>query len=74
MFFSKEFVETRRPLLQALEQPAGCVLIDEIEQTPNSKSLLLWKSPATSTCPELGRLSPSRLPDLEERSVISATR
>ena len=32
VFFSKEFVEPR-PLLQALEQPAGCVLlIDEIDQ------------------------------------------
>ena len=32
VFFSKEFVEPR-PLLQALEQPAGCVLlIDEIDK------------------------------------------
>jgi MoxR-like ATPase len=34
VFFSKEFVEAR-PLLQALEQPAGCVLlIDEIDKSP----------------------------------------
>ncbi len=33
VFFSKEFVEPR-PLLQALEQPAGCVLlIDEIDKS-----------------------------------------
>jgi len=42
VFFSKEFVEPR-PLLQALEQPAGCVLlIDEIDKSDAEfESLLL---------------------------------
>ena len=42
VFFSKEFVEPR-PLLQALEQPGGCVLlIDEIDKSDAEfESLLL---------------------------------
>src|SRR5260221_8288033 len=42
VFFSKEFVEPR-PLLQALEQPKGCVLlVDEIDKSDAEfESLLL---------------------------------
>jgi hypothetical protein len=44
VFFSKEFVEPR-PLLQALEQPAGCVLlIDEIDKSDAEFESLLWRS------------------------------
>ncbi len=54
VFFSKEFVEPR-PLLQALEQPAGCVLlIDEIDKSDAESSAIsrsrsrnserLWRS------------------------------
>jgi len=48
VFFSKEFVEPR-PLLQALEQPAGCVLlIDEIDKSDAEFESLLLKSSAIS--------------------------
>jgi len=59
VFFSKEFVEPR-PLLQALEQPAGCVLlIDEIDKSDAEfESLLLETlSDFQITIPELGTVS-----------------
>jgi MoxR-like ATPase len=56
VFFSKEFVEAR-PLLQALEQPAGCVLlIDEIDKSDAEFESLLLEilSDFQVTIPELG--------------------
>jgi MoxR-like ATPase len=56
VFFSKEFVEPR-PLLQALEQPAGCVLlIDEIDKSDAEFESLLLEilSDFQVTIPELG--------------------
>jgi MoxR-like ATPase len=59
VFFSKEFVEPR-PLLQALEQPAGCVLlIDEIDKSDAEFESLLLEilSDFQVTIPELGTIS-----------------
>ncbi|MBN9001144.1 MAG: MoxR family ATPase, partial [Rhizobiales bacterium] len=59
VFFSKEFVEPR-PLLQALEQPAGCVLlIDEIDKSDAEFESLLLEilSDFQITIPELGTIS-----------------
>ena len=59
VFFSKEFVEPR-PLLQALEQPAGCVLlIDEIDKSDAEFESLLLEilSDFQITIPELGTVS-----------------
>src|SRR6059036_97163 len=59
VFFSKEFVEPR-PLLQALEQPAGCVLlIDEIDKSDAEFESLLLEilSDFQVTLPELGTIS-----------------
>jgi len=59
VFFSKEFVEPR-PLLQALEQPAGCVLlIDEIDKSDAEFESLLLEilSDFQVTIPELGTVS-----------------
>src|SRR5437879_10451320 len=59
VFFSKEFVEPR-PLLQALEQPAGCVLlIDEIDKSDAEFESLLLEilSNFKVTIPELGTVS-----------------
>src|SRR5437870_7216257 len=56
VFFSKEFVEPR-PLLQALEQPTGCVLlIDEIDKSDAEFESLLLEilSDFQVTIPELG--------------------
>ena len=56
VFFSKEFVEPR-PLLQALEQPMGCVLlIDEIDKSDAEFESLLLEilSDFQVTIPELG--------------------
>src|SRR5258708_2926519 len=56
VFFSKEFVEPR-PLLQALEQPGGCVLlIDEIDKSDAEFESLLLEilSDFQVTIPELG--------------------
>src|ERR1700716_4552284 len=56
--FSKEFVEPR-PLLQALEQPAGCVLlIDEIDKSDAEFESLLLEilSDFQVTIPELGTI------------------
>jgi MoxR-like ATPase len=56
VFFSKEFVEPR-PLLQALEQPKGCVLlIDEIDKSDAEFESLLLEilSDFQVTIPELG--------------------
>src|SRR4051812_13794714 len=51
VFFSKEFVEPR-PLLQALEQPAGCVLlIDEIDKSDAELNRCCWKFSAISRSP-----------------------
>jgi MoxR-like ATPase len=58
VFFSKEFVEPR-PLLQALEQPAGCVLlIDEIDKSDAEFESLLLEilSDFQVTIPELGTI------------------
>src|SRR5438045_2244468 len=59
VFFSKEFVEPR-PLLQALEQPAGCVLlIDEIDKSDAEFDSLLLEilSDFQVTLPELGTIT-----------------
>jgi MoxR-like ATPase len=59
VFFSKEFVEPR-PLLQALEQPDGCVLlIDEIDKSDAEFESLLLEilSDFQITLPELGTIS-----------------
>ncbi|KJC39856.1 MoxR family ATPase [Bradyrhizobium sp. LTSP857] len=59
VFFSKEFVEPR-PLLQALEQPGGCVLlIDEIDKSDAEFESLLLEilSDFQVTIPELGTIS-----------------
>ena len=59
VFFSKEFVEPR-PLLQALEQPAGCVLlIDEIDKSDAEFESLLLEilSDFQVSIPELGTIS-----------------
>jgi MoxR-like ATPase len=59
VFFSKEFVEPR-PLLQALEQPAGCVLlIDEIDKSDAEFESLLLEilSDFQVSIPELGTVS-----------------
>ncbi|MDZ4366210.1 MAG: MoxR family ATPase [Afipia sp.] len=59
VFFSKEFVEPR-PLLQALEQPKGCVLlIDEIDKSDAEFESLLLEilSDFQVTLPELGTIS-----------------
>jgi MoxR-like ATPase len=56
VFFSKEFVEPR-PLLRALEQPMGCVLlIDEIDKSDAEFESLLLEilSDFQVTIPELG--------------------
>jgi len=59
VFFSKEFVEPR-PLLQALEQPQGCVLlIDEIDKSDAEFESLLLEilSDFQVTIPELGTIA-----------------
>ena len=59
VFFSKEFVEPR-PLLKALEQPKGCVLlIDEIDKADAEFESLLLEilSDFQVTIPELGTVS-----------------
>ena len=59
VFFSKEFVEPR-PLLQALEQPMGCVLlIDEIDKSDAEFESLLLEilSDFQVSIPELGTVS-----------------
>ena len=59
VFFSKEFVEPR-PLLQALEQPHGCVLlIDEIDKSDAEFESLLLEilSDFQVSIPELGTVS-----------------
>ena len=59
VFFSKEFVEPR-PLLQALEQPQGCVLlIDEIDKSDAEFESLLLEilSDFQVTLPELGTIA-----------------
>ncbi len=59
VFFSKEFVEPR-PLLQALEQPMGCVLlIDEIDKSDAEFESLLLEilSDYQVSIPELGTIS-----------------
>src|SRR5499427_3553083 len=59
VFFSKEFVEPR-PLLQALEQPSGCVLlIDEIDKSDAEFESLLLEilSDFQVSIPELGTVS-----------------
>lgn len=64
VFFSKEFVEPR-PLLQALEQPGGCVLlIDEIDKSDAEFESLLLEilSDFQVTIPELGTVSAIRPP------------
>ena len=56
VFFSKEFVEPR-PLLQALEQPGGCVLlIDEIDKSDQEFEAFLLEilSDYQVTIPEIG--------------------
>ena len=59
MFFSKEFVEPR-PLLQALEQAKGCVLlVDEIDKSDAEFESLLLEilSDYQVTIPELGTVT-----------------
>lgn len=59
VFFSKEFVEPR-PLLQALEQPKGCVLlVDEIDKSDAEFESLLLEilSDYQVTIPELGTIA-----------------
>jgi MoxR-like ATPase len=59
VFFSKEFVEPR-PLLRALEQPNGCVLlIDEIDKSDAEFESLLLEilSDFQVTIPELGTVA-----------------
>ena len=74
VFFSKEFVEPR-PLLQALEQPAGCVLlIDEIDKSDAEfESLLLeilsdFQVTHSGTRHRRRRRAADRDPDLEQRA------
>ncbi len=58
VFFSKEFVEPR-PLLQALEQPEGCVLlIDEVDKADAEFEAFLLEvlSDYQVTIPEIGRI------------------
>jgi len=58
VFFSKEFVEPR-PLLQALEQPKGCVLlVDEIDKSDAEFESLLLEilSDYQVSIPELGTI------------------
>src|SRR6201985_2368498 len=64
VFFSKEFVEPR-PLLQALEQPAGCVLlIDEIDKSDAEFESLLLEilSDFQVSIPELRTVVPKVAP------------
>ena len=64
VFFSKEFVEPR-PLLQALEQPAGCVLlIDEIDKSDAEFESLLLEilSDFQVTIPEMGTVHAQQIP------------
>src|SRR5260221_3654917 len=59
VFFSKEFVEPR-PLLQALEQPKGCVLlIDEVDKSDAEFESLLLEilSDFQGTLPELATIT-----------------
>src|SRR4051812_7427340 len=59
VFFSKEFVEPR-PLLQALEQPKGCVLlVDEIDKSDAEFESLLLEilSDYQVSIPELGTVA-----------------
>ena len=59
VFFSKEFVEPR-PLLQALQQPRGCVLlVDEIDKSDAEFESLLLEilSDFQVTIPELGTVA-----------------
>jgi MoxR-like ATPase len=58
VFFSKEFVEPR-PLLQALGEPAGCVLlIDEVDKSDAEFEAFLLEilSDYQVTIPEIGRV------------------
>ncbi|XUM19987.1 AAA family ATPase [Bradyrhizobium oligotrophicum S58] len=64
VFFSKEFVEPR-PLLQALLEPNGCVLlIDEIDKSDAEFESLLLEilSDFQVTIPELGSIAAARPP------------
>src|SRR6516165_5009154 len=64
VFFSKEFVEPR-PLLQALEQKAGCVLlIDEVDKSDAEFESLLLEilSDFQVSIPELGTVSATVAP------------
>ncbi|MGY3453897.1 AAA family ATPase [Bradyrhizobium sp. USDA 4353] len=64
VFFSKEFVEPR-PLLQALLEPAGCVLlIDEIDKSDAEFESLLLEilSDFQVTIPELGSIAAAKPP------------
>ncbi len=64
VFFSKEFVEPR-PLLQALLEPAGCVLlIDEIDKSDAEFESLLLEilSDFQVTIPELGSIAAAKAP------------
>ncbi len=74
VFFSKEFVEPR-PLLQALEQPRGCVLlIDEIDKSDAEFESLLLENPvrfpghAARTRHHLGNRAADGDPDLQQRT------
>jgi MoxR-like ATPase len=58
VFFSKEFVEPR-PLLKALEQPEGCVLlVDEVDKADAEFEAFLLEvlSDYQVTIPEIGRI------------------
>jgi MoxR-like ATPase len=58
VFFSKEFVEPR-PLLQALEQPEGCVLlVDEVDKADAEFEAFLLEvlSDYQVTIPEIGKI------------------
>ncbi|MGJ5218406.1 AAA family ATPase [Bradyrhizobium oligotrophicum] len=64
VFFSKEFVEPR-PLLQALLEPEGCVLlIDEIDKSDAEFESLLLEilSDFQVTIPELGSIAAAKPP------------
>ena len=64
VFFSKEFVEPR-PLLQALLEPKGCVLlIDEIDKSDAEFESLLLEilSDFQVTIPELGSIAAAKPP------------
>src|SRR5579871_3889875 len=70
VFFSKEFVEPR-PLLQALEQPHGCVLlIDEIDKSDAEFESLLLEilSDFQVSIPELGTIAADGDPHLQQRA------